>query len=110
MARFYGSIGFESQEETRPGIFIPSYVERSYKGDLVKRFVRWTPTEHMNDDLNILNDISIIADTFIDHNFGAMRYVKMKDQMFSIESATIDPDTHRLTISLGGLFHVPESD
>lgn len=110
MARFYGKIGFAVMEETRPGIFEEVYKEQSYKGDILKSSRRWEPTEHLNDDLSINNDISVVADSFMKSHFGAMRYVYWMDQCFEIVSATVDTERHRVTLSLGGPFNAGISD
>ena len=36
MTRFYVDIGFAITEETRPSIFKEKYIERKYKGDVLK--------------------------------------------------------------------------
>lgn len=109
MTRFYGDIGFAITEETRPGIFKEKYVERKYKGDVLKSNRRWNQSEYLNDNLDIMNDISIIADNFANSHFGVMRYVRFMEQTFEITSATIDTERHRITLSLGGVFNVPNS-
>lgn len=108
MARFYGAIGFSETVETRPGIFEEKYVERMYKGDIHRNTRQWSPSEHLNDNININNEISVIADSFINSHFGTMRYVRWMDQVFEITSATIDVDIHRITLSIGGIFNVPD--
>ncbi len=110
MARFYGKIGFEITTETRPGVFKEHYEERSYKGDVIKNSRRWDSSDKLNDDLIISNDISIISDSFANANFGVMRYVRWMNQVFEITSASIDVERHRITLSLGGVFNVPNSD
>ena len=109
MARFYGAIGFAITEETRPGVFKEVYTERMYKGEVVKSSRRWNAAEYLNDDLDIMNDISIIADNFMNSHFGVMRYVRWMNQAFEITSATIDTERHRVTLSLGGVFNVPNN-
>lgn len=108
MARFFGKVGFAIIEETRPSIYEEVYHERSYKGDLVRKSRQWTPTENLNDDIQIYNDVSIIADSFAIMNLGFMRYVHWLDQDFEISSASVDNDRHRITLSLGGVFNVQD--
>lgn len=110
MARFYGNIGFAIMQETRPGIFEEKYVERPYKGDVSRHSRSWEREDYLNDNLSIKNDISIIADNFANAHFGVMRYVRWMDQVFEILSATIDVDRHRITLSLGGVFVVPDEN
>lgn len=110
MARFYGSIGFSMTYETRPGIFEETYVERTYKGEIIRNNRQWSPSEHLNDNITINNEISVIADSFMNHNFGVMRYVRWKGQTFEITSATIDTERHRIVLSIGGVFNVSDPD
>ena len=110
MARFIGKVGFAIIEETRPSIYEEVYRERTYKGDLVRKTRQWSPSEHLNDNLQINNDISIIADSFAIMNLGVMRYVYWLNQYFEITSASLDNDRHRITLSLGGVFNVQDSN
>lgn len=110
MARFYGAIGFAITQETRPGIYEERYIERFYKGTITRHSTRWGSSEYLNDNLEINNDISIVADTFANEHFGVMRYVRWNKQVFGISSATIDTDLHRINLSLGGVFNVPDTD
>lgn len=108
MARFYGEIGFAINTEVRPGIYKEVYKERPYKGTVTKKSRRWDPTDYLNDELSISNEISIVADSFAVTNFGVMRYIRWMNQTFEIASATIDVDVHRINLSLGGVFNVPD--
>lgn len=105
MARFIGQVGFAITEETRPSIYEEVYKERTYKGDVVRRSRQWSPSEHLNDNVQITNDISIIADSFAILNLGVMRYVHWLNQDFEINSASLDTERHRITLSLGGVFN-----
>lgn len=109
MARFAGMIGFALDKETRPGIFEEVFIERKYKGYVNRRSRNWEGTEYLNDALTIQNEITIVSDNFSNLHFGSMRYVRWLGQVFKIDSATIDLDQHQITISLGGIFNVPES-
>ena len=108
MARFYGAIGYEITKETRPGIYEETYIERMYKGDVIRNNRRWNASEYLNDNLEINNEISVIADGFATAHFGSMRYVRLMKQTFEITSVTIDVERHRLVLSIGGVFNVPE--
>ena len=110
MARYYGAIGFAINEETKPGIFEEIYVERFYKGEVIRNNRQWSPSEHLNDNITINIEISIIADSFANCHFGVMRYIRWMNQAFEITSATIDVERHRITLSIGGVFNVPEPD
>ena len=110
MARFHGMVGFSVAYEDRPGIVVETYTERAYKGDVHRRSYRWSPGEHLNDDLSVDNEISIISDFYSRSHFGAIRYVRWMDQTFEVTSASIDTDTHRISLVLGGVFNVPDTE
>lgn len=110
MPRFAGNVGFATIEETRPSIYEEVYKERFYKGDLLRRSHQWSASEHLNDDIQITNEISIIADSFAIMNLGVMRYVHWLNQYFEINSASLDTDRHRITLSLGGVFNGVKRD
>lgn len=110
MAKFSGLIGFETTVEVRPGIYKEYYKERSYRGDVINSNRRWEPSDTLNDNLSITNEISIISDSFAEIHFGVMRYVRWMKQVFEITSASIDVERHRIVLSLGGTFNVPDDD
>lgn len=109
MARFSGMIGFSIDKEVRPGIFKETFVEKKYKGYVTRKSRGWDNSEYLNDTVNIQNEISVISDNFMNRHFGTMRYVRFMEQVFEITSATMDVDQHRITISLGGIFNVPDT-
>lgn len=106
MAKYYGNVGFALLKETRPGIWEEVYEERQYKGDLTRRRQNWVNSQNLNDNLEISNEISILGDTFLFHNFSAIRYVVWDNVAYEVNAAIIDRP--RLVLSIGGVFHVPE--
>ena len=46
MNKFYGTVGFVKEEETKPGVWTPVTTERNYYGDIIRIDRRWDqPTE-----------------------------------------------------------------
>lgn len=103
MAKFYGPIGYASQFETRPGVYQEIITERYYTGDVVKNMGQWREGEGLNDDLNIDNRLSIIADPFAYEHFHTMRYVEWMGAKWKIKS--IDVQRPRLILVLGGVYN-----
>lgn len=103
MAKFYGKIGFAHTSETRAGIWEEKIVERFYYGDFLRQKVLRTGSK-VNTDIDISNQISIIADPFARDNFAAMRFVELGGAKWKIDSVEIVAYP-RLLISLGGLYH-----
>ena len=76
MAKFYGTIGYVNTVETEPGMWEEQKIERQYSGELVKNTRRLESSGGVNDNVNISNEVSIVADPYAYENFHAMRYIK----------------------------------
>ena len=110
MARFYGEIGFlmtvEEDPENRPGIYIEKITKRNYYGDVFSNSRRWDQNGNLNDNLVINNRISIVSDSFIKKNLGAMKYVKWQGVDWKITNAELQYP--RIILTIGGEYHAPE--
>ena len=103
MAKFYGAIGYAIPAETKPGVWKDQITEKSYRGDFVLNQQRWQQSEKVNDDLNLDNSISVVADVFAYSNLGFMRYVVMGGKKWKITSLAINRP--RIVLQIGGLYN-----
>lgn len=103
MAKFYGIIGYAEQVETVPGVYSEEIAERPYYGDLIRNTRRYESASQLNDNLNITNEISIIADPFAYQNFHAMRYVEFMGAKWKI--TTVEVQYPRLILTIGGVYN-----
>lgn len=103
MAKFYGIIGYVSNIETAPGVFEEKPIERLYYGELIRNVRKMQPTEHLNDNLNIANEISILSDPFANENFHSMRYVEFMGAKWKVTS--VDVQYPRLILTVGGVYN-----
>lgn len=103
MNKFYGKIGYAISEETVPGVWVEQIVERSYYGDVIRNIRRLQSSENLNDDINISNEISIVADAFANQNFHSMRYVEYMGTKWKVSS--IEVKYPRLILSIGGVYN-----
>lgn len=103
MAKFYGKIGFAVLVETAPGVWMENITERYYFGDLLRSSRRLQPTDRVNDDVNISNEISILADAFANDNVNAMRYAIFAGSKWKITDVEILYP--RLKLTLGGIYN-----
>ena len=72
MAKFYGEIGYAETIETKPGIWTEQITKRKYYGELVRNTRKLQSSDQLNDDINVANEISIVADPFANQNFHLM--------------------------------------
>lgn len=103
MAKFYGKIGYAIVEETEPGIFEETIVEHFYYGNFIRNSRRLQDRGNINDNINISNQISILADPFATNNFHAMRYVEYMNAKWKITD--IEVNYPRLLLCIGGLYN-----
>ena len=103
MAKFYGKIGYAETKETKPGVWVEQITERSYYGDITRNSRRLQSAEQLNDDININNEIRIVADPYAIDNFHSMRYVTFMGAKWKITN--VEVSYPRLILTLGGLYN-----
>lgn len=103
MNKFYGKIGYAITKETTPGVWVEQIIERSYYGDVIRNIRRLQSSENLNDDINVSNEISIVADAFANQNFHSMRYVEYMGTKWKVSS--IEVKYPRLILSIGGVYN-----
>lgn len=103
MAKFYGAIGFAETVETTPGVWEHQIVERNHRGELTRNNRRLQTTSQVNDNLNISNQISILADPYADQNFHSIIYAKFMGAKWKVTDIEVQPP--RLILTLGGVYN-----
>ena len=87
MAKFFGVIGFEETQETRPGVFEPTITERNYSGDILRSSKHNDSSEQINDNVSI---------------YG-MKYIQYMGVKWKITDVEIQHP--RMTITIGGIYN-----
>lgn len=103
MGKFYGKLGFGHQQETAPGVYQEFITERNYSGDVRRNSRRWQSTDKLNDDLEINNILSIVADPYAVENFHALRYIEWHGARW--KAASVEVAYPRLEITMGGVYN-----
>ena len=103
MAKFYGNIGFAETVETEPGIWEERIVEYPYYGDIMRDMSKSQPSGGVNNDINVANSISIVADPYANNNFHRMRYVEFMGAKWNIMN--VEVQRPRLILTVGGVYH-----
>ena len=105
MSKWYGTIGYDIQVQTTPGDWADEITERKYAGELNRVSSRWQSNANStNDDLNISNQLAIVADPFAYQNFHAMKYVEFMGTKWKITSVDAS-QRPRLILMLGGVYN-----
>lgn len=103
MNKWYGVIGYADNVEIEPGIFEDVIIERPYYGDIVRNTRRLQNFGNINDDINISNQISIVADPYANKNIYIMRYVEIMGTKWKITD--VEVQFPRLLLSIGGVWN-----
>lgn len=103
MAKFYGNIGYAETVQTTPGVWEEKITERPYFGDLIRNTRALQSSDQLNDDINISNEISIVADPFANQNFHLMRYVEFMGAKWKITN--VEVKYPRLILTVGGVYN-----
>lgn len=103
MAKYHGKIGFVTFEETVPGVMTERPIEREYFGDVLQSVRRWEASKTLNDNLQIANRISIVADAYAKQNIYAMRYISWMGSYWKITSAEVEHP--RVILTVGDVYN-----
>ena len=108
--RFYGTVGFVDTVKTAPGVFSQKVVaEKQYFGDVLN----WNPRTEVsnskaNDDLNVSNRISILADSYANSHLQLIKYIIWNDVKWRVKDVTVSYP--RLTLDIGGVYNGEGAD
>lgn len=103
MAKFYGKIGYAISKEVTPGVWKDIIDEHCYYGDLIRNTRKIQSASQLNDDINIANEISILADPFACENSCFMRYVEFMGSKWKVTG--VEVAYPRLILSIGGVYN-----
>ena len=103
MAKWYGIIGYAITAETVPGVWEEQITERKYYGDVTRNTRRLQSANQVNDNLDVANVISIVADPFAYENFHTMRYIEFMGAKWKIYN--VEVQYPRLILTIGGVYN-----
>lgn len=114
MGRYFGKIGYaitvervtDDNPPKRTGIWEDKIIERDYYGDSYTVSSKWRSSGNLNDNLEITNNISILADAFAYQNFSRIKYVEYMGEKWKVAMASVARP--RIILTLGGVYNGEE--
>ena len=103
MAKWFGKIGYATTEETEPGVWEETIIERQYFGDMISNRWKRQNSGEINDDINLSNVISVLSDPFAYQHCSDMVYVEIMDTKWKISD--IEIQYPRLILTIGGVYN-----
>ena len=104
MAKWSGKIGYAENVETEPGMWEEVITERKYYGDSIRNTRMLQNSDNINSNVNVGNQISIVADPYANQNFHMMRYVEFMGNLWIVTN--VEVQYPRLILNIGGVYHV----
>lgn len=103
MAKFHGKLGYGIAGETKPGVWVDQIIEKDVVGDFIKNTRQLENSGGVNDNININNSISIVADPYVTENFHLIKYVKFMGTAWKVRTAEVQYP--RIILTLGGEYN-----
>jgi hypothetical protein len=105
MAKFYGAIGYGECEDLGDGVWKDKITEYNYYGDVIRDTRRIDKSDNLNNNINISNTISIIADPFANENFHLIKYISWMNSLWEV--VNVEVQRPRLILQIGGVYNGP---
>lgn len=104
--KFSGKVGFWLKDvETKPGVYKPDIVEKSYTGDILKNIRNFQSSENQaNDNLRVNNRVSIISDLYMQENWPSIKYITWNGTKWKVNSVDVN-SYPRVILELGGVYN-----
>lgn len=103
MTKWYGTIGFSQTIETEPGLWEERVVEKPYFGDLMSNRWKRQGVGEINDNINIGNQISIVADPYALNHVSSMSWIEFQGEKWKVTD--VEVQYPRLIINFGGVWN-----
>lgn len=103
MSKWFGKIGYAATGETEPGLWEDTIVEREYYGDMISDRRKRQTSGEVNDNINLANVISILADPFAYENCSHMAYAEIMGAKWKITE--VEVQYPRLILTIGGVYN-----
>lgn len=103
MAKFYGAVGYAVNEEVEPGVYDNTISRKLYHGELTRNSSKFRTSDKIVNDVDISNEISIVADPYAIENFHTIRYVEFMGVKWNVIS--VEVKYPRLILTVGGVYN-----
>lgn len=100
---WYGQIAFSHQTKDETGVVDDHPILKNYYGQVIRNSKR-DQLQNINPNLSITNQISVIADPFLETSFHDILYVTFMGSKWRVSSVEVQPNNPRLTINISELY------
>lgn len=103
MAKISCNIGYATIINRGVGVFDEEYTVVHYRGDFHRNTRKLQSGDGLNDNLNVSNEVSIVADAFAINNIQSMRWIEWMGAKWKITDVQVQRP--RLILTIGGVYN-----
>ena len=103
MSRIACLVGYATGQETVNDITTEKYSEHQMFGDLVRNYKQEIPGDTRYDELQMANNLSLVAGEYAYQNFANIRYAIFMGTKWKVTS--VEVQRPRLILTLGGVWN-----
>lgn len=103
MAKFAGLVGYVTQEETVPGVWVPVENPKQMRGDVIRQNVNIRDNGKINGDVSLQHRVSVIGDAYAFDNYYNIKWIMLDGMKWEVTS--IEVRRPRIIVSIGGLYN-----
>lgn len=100
--KWFGEIGYFEETENVDGVTTNTFQTQQYYGDIIKNYKTNTDAGTVNEDFDVNNRISVVADPYLIGHFHRIAWITFMDVKFKVHS--VELQYPRLIVSLGGVY------
>lgn len=102
MTKYCGKIGFVKSTLRENGVHFEEWTEETYRGDVIRNSLKWSPGDSINSNISTRNQISIVTNSYMNENLQYLRYVEYAGALWTVES--FDVQRPRIILTLGDIY------
>lgn len=103
MAKYCGIVAYIETDEAAPGVWKEKIVKRKCYGDVLRNYRRLEGSDKVNNDINISNTISIVADPYAYRHCHAIQYIEWNGVRWKVDGVEINRP--RINLTIGGVYN-----
>ncbi len=103
MTKFAGKVGYVTQVETRPGVWMPSETVRPMRGDLIRQNANNINSGKVNGDVSLGHRVSLIGDAYAFDKYYHIKWIIIDGYKWEVTS--IEIQRPRIIVTVGGMYN-----
>lgn len=107
MGKFRCKVGYGIPTEVKKGIWENVITERYHRGDILTDQTRWDSSSDVNDNLNVSDRFSLVADKFMRENKMNILYIVIDDIRWKVHNIDFS-SRPRFIFTISGVYNGPE--